>query len=191
MTDPWRAPGDVVGRVRKELAQARRTAEEDAGHRGPQAAERPEMPAARGHALDGRVQVTVTAGRVSDVTLDPRALRAPSEDLAAAIREAVNAAIDAHNAQAVAGLPGRPFAPRPQSHAGRGLRRVSTGDGGGGTRHAGRSGGGPTRVRTAPSPAAGLDWLTDSRQTFGAERPIRKMVRPASDGVRCRETGRT
>lgn len=111
MTDPWRAPGDVVGRVRKELAQARRTAEEDAGHRGPQAAERPEMPAATGHALDGRVQVTVTAGRVSDVTLDPRALRAPSEDLAAAIREAVNAAIDAHNAQAVAGLPDVPSLP--------------------------------------------------------------------------------
>ncbi len=58
--------------------------------------------------LDGRLRVTMTAGRVSDVHLDPRALRLPSEDLAAAIQEAVNAAIDVHNEQVTAGLPGVP-----------------------------------------------------------------------------------
>ncbi|GAA5023961.1 hypothetical protein GCM10023317_69330 [Actinopolymorpha pittospori] len=97
--------------MREELAQARRATDGDARQRGPQGPDRPEPPAATGHALDGRVQVTVTAGRVSDVTLDPRALRAPSEDLAAAIREAVNAAIEAHNAQAVAGVPDVPPLP--------------------------------------------------------------------------------
>jgi hypothetical protein len=52
----------------------------------------------RGEALDGRVRVTVSAGRISEVTLDPRAMRTPSEDLAAAFRDAANAAIDAQNA---------------------------------------------------------------------------------------------
>ncbi|MET9022143.1 YbaB/EbfC family nucleoid-associated protein [Actinopolymorpha sp. NPDC004070] len=101
MTDPWGASADMVGRLQEQLARARQASAPD----DPDAAS---APAGTGEVLDGRLRVTLTAGRVSAVHLDPRALRLPSEDLAAAIQEAVNAAIDAHNEQATAGLPGVP-----------------------------------------------------------------------------------
>ncbi|HEY8456981.1 MAG TPA: YbaB/EbfC family nucleoid-associated protein [Actinopolymorphaceae bacterium] len=58
-----------------------------------------------GEALDGKVRVTVVAGHVSDVTLDPRVLRVSSEELGEAIRDATNAAIDAQTTQFLAGVP--------------------------------------------------------------------------------------
>jgi hypothetical protein len=65
-------------------------------------------PVGTGQALEGKIQVTVSGGRVSQVQLDPRAMRIPSEDLAAAFRDAANAAIDDQNSQASAGLPNVP-----------------------------------------------------------------------------------
>lgn len=45
-----------------------------------------------GEDADGMVRVEVEAGKVTRVTLDPRAMRRPSEDLAEAFTAAVNAA---------------------------------------------------------------------------------------------------
>jgi len=53
-----------------------------------------EPPEGHGKAADGRVRVTAAGGRISAVDLDPRAMRLPSTDLAAAIMEATNAALD-------------------------------------------------------------------------------------------------
>jgi DNA-binding protein YbaB len=52
-----------------------------------------ERPEGYGEAADGMVQVTVVDGRLSNVELNPRALRLASHDLAAAITEAANAAL--------------------------------------------------------------------------------------------------
>jgi hypothetical protein len=101
MNDPSRSARDILNRMRNQLAEPGR----------PSASEGPgaeELPAGTGEALDGRVRVTVSAGRISEVTLDPRAMRTPSEDLAAAFRDAANAAIDAQNAQVAGGLPNVP-----------------------------------------------------------------------------------
>jgi hypothetical protein len=67
-----------------------------------------EPPTGTGEALDGKVRVTVTSGKVSAVTLEPRVMREASEDLAGAIQDAVNQAIEAHNAQFAAGMPATP-----------------------------------------------------------------------------------
>jgi hypothetical protein len=91
MTEPTL---DIVERLREQLARMQ-------GQTG-------EPPTGVGEALEGKLRITITQGRVSEVTLEPRAMREASEDLAAAIQEAVNLAIEAHNAQLAAGLPGTP-----------------------------------------------------------------------------------
>jgi hypothetical protein len=116
MTDPSRATQDIVNRLREELARldqeappdqlaAGRGVDGDTGA-GPQGDAG--TPTGTGEALDGRVRITVSAGHVSEVILDPRARRRPTEGLAAAIRDATNAAIDAQNAHVTAALPGVP-----------------------------------------------------------------------------------
>jgi hypothetical protein len=91
MTEPTL---EIVAKLQEQLARMQ-------GQSG-------EPPTGTGEALDGKLRITVTSGKVSDVTLEPRAMREASEDLAAAIQVAVNQAIEAHNAQLAAGLPGTP-----------------------------------------------------------------------------------
>lgn len=67
-----------------------------------------EPPTGTGEALDGRLTITMASGKVSEVRLDPRAMRAASEDIADAIKDAINQAIEAHHAQLAAGLPATP-----------------------------------------------------------------------------------
>lgn len=46
-----------------------------------------------GQALDGLIQVTAQAGRVTEIQLDPRAMRLPSQTLAEELLAATNAAL--------------------------------------------------------------------------------------------------
>ncbi|MEV0714738.1 hypothetical protein [Asanoa sp. NPDC050611] len=46
-----------------------------------------------GVAADGLIQATAEAGRVSDLVVDPRAMRLPPAEFAAQVRAAVNAAL--------------------------------------------------------------------------------------------------
>ncbi|MBQ0905685.1 hypothetical protein [Micromonospora sp. U21] len=46
-----------------------------------------------GTACDGLIQITAQGGRLAEVTINPRALRLPAEDLAEGFREAANAAL--------------------------------------------------------------------------------------------------
>jgi DNA-binding protein YbaB len=46
-----------------------------------------------GQALDGLIQVTARAGRVTEIQLDPRAMRLPSQTLAEELLAATNAAL--------------------------------------------------------------------------------------------------
>ncbi|MEQ7127869.1 YbaB/EbfC family nucleoid-associated protein [Actinopolymorpha sp. B11F2] len=117
MTDPSRASQDIVNRLREELARLEHAAppdqrdadlEDAAGDAGADPTGGAGTPTGIGEALDGKVRITVSAGHVSEVVLEPRALRTPSEELAAAIRDATNAAIDAQNAEVTSGLPGVP-----------------------------------------------------------------------------------
>ncbi|MEQ4205371.1 YbaB/EbfC family nucleoid-associated protein [Actinopolymorpha sp. B9G3] len=116
MTDPSRASQDIVNRLREELARLEHAAPPDqrdadldaAGDAGADPTGGAGSPTGIGEALDGKVRITVSAGHVSEVVLEPRALRTPSEELAAAIRDATNAAIDAQNAEVTSGLPGVP-----------------------------------------------------------------------------------
>lgn len=65
--------------------------------------EQPQGPFA-GEALDGRVRAEVGLdGRVRALHLDPKVLREPLDDLAAAVVVAVNAAVDARPARADSG----------------------------------------------------------------------------------------
>jgi hypothetical protein len=52
-----------------------------------------EPPAGYGEAANGMVRVSVAGGRISNVELDPRVMRLPSEALAEAFAEATNAAL--------------------------------------------------------------------------------------------------
>ncbi|MDG4821382.1 hypothetical protein O7635_05875 [Asanoa sp. WMMD1127] len=61
-----------------------------------------------GLAADGLIEVTVEGGRLSDVVVDPRAMRLPAAAFADQLREAVNAALrdaDATAATDAAALP--------------------------------------------------------------------------------------
>lgn len=102
MSDSWQTPQGIAQRMQDELTRLREASE--AVPRSTAAS----PPAGTGQALEGKVQVTVSGGRVSDVRLDPRAMRLPSEDLAAAFREAANAAIDDQNSRSNAALPDVP-----------------------------------------------------------------------------------
>jgi hypothetical protein len=113
MTDPSRTTQDIVNRLSEELARLDQTAPSGAdpsadGDTGIGAQAGEGTPTGTGEALDGKVRITVSAGHVSEVVIDPRVRRRPSEELAAAIRDATNAAIDAQNAQVSAELPGVP-----------------------------------------------------------------------------------
>ncbi|MGH3486840.1 MAG: hypothetical protein ACRDP8_02825 [Actinopolymorphaceae bacterium] len=116
MTDPTRATQDIVNRLREELARLEQPAPPDQldadarvdDETGADSRGGGGTPTGTGEALDGKVRITVSAGHVSEVVLEPRVLRTPSEELAAAIRDATNAAIDAQNSQGTAALPGVP-----------------------------------------------------------------------------------
>lgn len=64
-----------------------------------QPVEAPEPPKVSGEGLseDQMVRITVSAGEVAGVTIDPRSLRKSSVELADDVRAAVNGAIAAHN----------------------------------------------------------------------------------------------
>jgi hypothetical protein len=102
VTDPWRASRDVVHRMQDQLDQLR------TGGGPPAGATPPEPPVGTGEAMDGKVRVEITGGRVSDLRLDPAALRIPAGELATAVMEATNAALDAMRAAMTASLPSLP-----------------------------------------------------------------------------------
>jgi hypothetical protein len=52
-----------------------------------------EPPVGQGVAADGLLQVTAASGRVRSIEINSRAMRMPSQDLAEALTEAVNAAL--------------------------------------------------------------------------------------------------
>ncbi|MET0417365.1 MAG: YbaB/EbfC family nucleoid-associated protein [Actinoplanes sp.] len=66
-----------------------------------------DVPAAEGtgSACDGLVQVTVEGRRLAEVTISPRALRLPAEDLAEGFRAAANAALAEVEAKSTAEPP--------------------------------------------------------------------------------------
>lgn len=102
MTDPWRAAKDVVHHLQDQLAQSRAGA-------GPAAdATPPEPPVGAGEAMDGKVRVEVTGGRVSALHIDPAALRIPAGELSTVIMAATNAALDSMRAAMTASLPSPP-----------------------------------------------------------------------------------
>jgi hypothetical protein len=108
-SDPLRASHEMVRRLQDEIAHLELPTppdqmDADIDARGAEA----HTPSGTGAAMEGKVRITVTAGHVSEVVLEPRALRTPSEELAAAIRDATNAAIDDQNARVAAGLPDVP-----------------------------------------------------------------------------------
>lgn len=84
MTEPWQHAQHVVDEMRERLA---RLSESSAGGEGQ------DGPVGRGEALSGRLSVTISNGRVSEVALDPRALRTPSDELADAFAAATNDAL--------------------------------------------------------------------------------------------------
>ncbi|WP_262287455.1 YbaB/EbfC family nucleoid-associated protein [Micromonospora sp. MA102] len=72
------------------------------------AGETPPPPEGVGEAADGLVRVTAgTPGRITALTLDPRAMRLPSESLAEEIATAVNAALADLQEKATAAVPGQ------------------------------------------------------------------------------------
>jgi hypothetical protein len=102
VTDPWRASKDVVHHMQDQLAQYRAGA-------GPSAdATPPEPPSGVGEAMDGKIRVELTGGRVSALHIDPAALRIPAGELSTVIMEAANAALDAMRAAMTASLPSPP-----------------------------------------------------------------------------------
>jgi DNA-binding protein YbaB len=103
MNDPSRTARDIVNRMRNQLAEQQQPS---AGEHS--STDEASTPTGTGEALNGRVRVTVSQGRISEVTLDPRAMRAPSEDLAAAFREAANAAIEDQTGRMTTDLPTMP-----------------------------------------------------------------------------------
>ncbi len=99
MTDPWRASKDVVHHMQDQLDQLRAGGGPSAG------ATSPEPSVGTGEALDGKVRVEITGGRVSALHLDPAVLRIPAGELATVVMEATNAALDAMRAAMTASLP--------------------------------------------------------------------------------------
>lgn len=51
-----------------------------------------------GQSEDQRVTVVISKGHVETVDIDPRSMRKPTPELCADLKQAMNAAIDAHNA---------------------------------------------------------------------------------------------
>lgn len=102
MNDPTPTSWELAQRLHTDLAALQRYCRSD----------RPDEdttpPSGTGEAMSGRIRVRVTGGRVSEVEIDPRARRKPSAELAAAVRDATNAAIGNHTAQASASLPNAP-----------------------------------------------------------------------------------
>jgi DNA-binding protein YbaB len=73
---------DDLSRARRELQELAAASEAEG-----------RLPQGHGEAAEGLVRVTVEAGRISTVELNPRAMRLPSPDLAEAFTEATNAAL--------------------------------------------------------------------------------------------------
>lgn len=89
MTESWGAADDVVHRMREQLDRLRDSAIP------PATAAAAEPITGEAEALDGAVSVEVTGGRVSGLHIDRSALRLTEGELADAIMEATNAALDA------------------------------------------------------------------------------------------------
>jgi DNA-binding protein YbaB len=102
VTDPWRASKDVVHHMQDQLDQLRARGTQPAGA----APAEPAVGAAE--ALDGKVRVEVTGGRVTTLRIAPPALRIPADELATAIMEATNAALAAMREAMIASLPTPP-----------------------------------------------------------------------------------
>jgi hypothetical protein len=99
MTDPWWAAKDIVHRMQDQLR---------AGSTPSAGITPAEPPVGAAEALDGKVRVEVTGGRVSALRIDPPALRTRADVLATAIMEATNAALEAMRAAMTASLPTPP-----------------------------------------------------------------------------------
>lgn len=84
MTGFYQTPHDFEDMLSKAQQEMRQLAE---------AAGDGEPPEGLGTAADGLMTVTAVNGRISAVTIDPRAMRLPSQDLAEAFAEAANAAL--------------------------------------------------------------------------------------------------
>lgn len=65
MNDPSRTARDIVNRMRNRLAEQQRPS---VGRRP--GTDKPSTPTGTGEALGGRVRVTVSEGRISEVTLE-------------------------------------------------------------------------------------------------------------------------
>jgi DNA-binding protein YbaB len=89
MTESWGATDDVVHRMREQLDRLRDSAIP------PATTAAAEPITGEAEALDGAVSVEVTGGRVSGLHIDRSALRLTEGELADAIMEATNAALDA------------------------------------------------------------------------------------------------
>jgi hypothetical protein len=102
MTDPWRASKDVVHHMQDQLDQLR------ADTAPPANATPAEPPVGAGDAMDGKVRVEITGGRMTALHIDPAVLRSPASELSTAIMEATNVALDAMRTAMVASLPSPP-----------------------------------------------------------------------------------
>ncbi|GAB3891375.1 hypothetical protein GCM10029964_064440 [Kibdelosporangium lantanae] len=99
MTDPWRGAKDVVHNVQDQLDHLRTAANRPAG----QSASEP--PVGKGEALDGKIKVEATGGRVTALTIAQPAMHVPMPDLTKAIMEATNAALEAMRTAMVESTP--------------------------------------------------------------------------------------
>ncbi|TCO62313.1 YbaB/EbfC family nucleoid-associated protein [Actinocrispum wychmicini] len=101
MTDPWRGSKDVVHSMQDQLDRLRAAANQSA-------ADAAEPPVGKGEALDGKVKVEATGGRISALTVAPAALRVPADELSAAIMAATNTALEAMRQAMIESLPTPP-----------------------------------------------------------------------------------
>jgi hypothetical protein len=102
MTDPWRAAKDVVHNMQDQLDRLRAGGAPSAGPA------QTEPPVGEGEALDGKVKVEATGGRVTSLTIAPPALYVPVNELAHAIMDATNAALEAMREAMIESLPTPP-----------------------------------------------------------------------------------
>lgn len=100
MTEPWRDTQHLVHRMQDQVEEVRSSPRPETSPSEP--------PIGVADGLDGRLHVEVTGGRISELTLDRRVMRMQSEELAAAIVKAVNAAIEDMTSQAAATVPEAP-----------------------------------------------------------------------------------
>jgi hypothetical protein len=103
MTDPWRASKDVVHDMQDQLDHLRTASAQPAGRSAA------EPPVGRGEALDGKIKVEATGGKVTALTIARPATHVPMPDLTKAIMEATNAALEAMRTAVVESMPTPPW----------------------------------------------------------------------------------